>query len=273
MDRGRRQLSGPLPHPRLAASLSLALLCCIAPAAAQTSRPAPQKARPAAAPGNPRGSISVNGGYQLTSTQFDDSFTFTVHQETGTSRLTYPIDAGPTFDVGGGMQIWRGLGIGVAISRFTLDGSVMAESSIPHPFFLQQHRSISGEANGSSRQETAVHVQAQYSIPAGRRLQITLMAGPSVLSVTQALVLDVNFAEEYPFDTATFGGVDSADRTGTDAGFNAGADVRWMFTRSVGVGAVLRFTRATVDLAAGDGRTVAVDAGGTQAGVGLRLAF
>jgi hypothetical protein len=85
-------------------------------------------------------------------------------------------------------------------------------------------------------------------------------------------VTDVSISSTYPYDAATFVGVDSRRISGTATGFNAGADVRWMFTRNIGVGGLVRFTRAKVDLEI-DGRTVQVDAGGAQAGAGLRLAF
>jgi hypothetical protein len=99
------------------------------------------------------------------------------------------------------------------------------------------------------------------------------MGGPSFVQLDQTLVIDVNYTEEYPYDTATFSGVDSAGKSGSASGFNAGADVRFMFNRFVGVGALVRLTRATVRLDAADDRTVSVDAGGAQAGVGVRLLF
>ena len=247
-----------MPHTRIAAFLSLVLASSAASAAAQDI---------------PRAFVSINGGYQVTTTEFEDTFTFTAHQETGSSRVTYPIEAGPTFDGGGGVRLWRGLGVGVAVSRFTVDGTVSATSSIPHPFFLQQNREVSGETDGLRREETGVHVQAQYSFPVGGKVHVTLMGGPSYIEVSQALVIDVNYTEEYPYDTAAFAGVDSTRRKGSEIGFNGGADVRWMFTRNVGVGGLIRVSRATVDLDAGDNRTVPVDAGGVQAGIGLRLAF
>ncbi len=249
--------------------LVLTLVCALTsvPAAAQT-RP-----RPAFASPQPRVSISLNGGYQATTTEFDDRFTFELYRETGTTSATYPIDAGVLFDVGGGVRLWRGLGAGVAVSRFVRDGAVSTTSSLPHPFFLQQNREVAGEGDGIERQESGIHVQAQYLLPPIGNVHVTLMGGPSILQVNQTMVIDVNYAEEYPYDTATFTGVDPQGAKGTATGFNAGLDVRWMFSRTIGAGAVVRFTRATVDLDAPNNRTVAVDAGGTQIGVGMRFLF
>jgi opacity protein-like surface antigen len=242
-----------------------------APAAAQTKPRSVFRLAPAPA----RVSIAINGGYQATTTTFDDSYSSQAFQETMTTRVNYPIDAGFAFDVGGGVRFWRGLGVGLAVSRFSRNGGGSVSSSIPHPLYLAQPRQVTGEPDGIKRKETGIHVQAQYTITPSGNLQLALMAGPSFLHVNQAVVSDVSYSQEYPFDTATFTGVDSQRVKGSATGFNAGVDVRWMFSRWVGVGAGVRFTGATTDLDATtpQTRTISVDAGGTQVGVGVRLAF
>jgi hypothetical protein len=248
-------------------ALLLGIAALAAPAAAQTRLP------PGAFGEAPRITVAVSGGYQATTTEFDDAFTFDLNRETGRTEVDYPIEAGFLFDAGAGVRLWRGLGAGVAVSRFVRDGSVSTTTSLPHPLFLQQDREIDGDADGITREETGVHVQAQYLLPLAGRLQVTLMGGPSFLQVQQAMVNEVTYSEEYPYDTATFTGVETEDVKGSAAGFNVGADVRWMFSPNVGIGGLIRFTRATVDLDAPGGRTVSVDAGGTHVGAGIRLVF
>lgn len=266
----RSRLLGPVTV------LALALTPGAAHAQAGPGTPAkpaaPQVRLPPPAPLPPLVTIGFSGGYQPSTTTFDDSFTFPLHQETGTTRTTYAVEAGPLFDGGVGVRLWKRLGAGIAVSFFEVDGTVSAASSVPHPFFLDQPRTVEGEAGGVRRTETAVHLQAQYSLPLRGRLQVTLAGGPTVIQAEQALVLDVNYAETYPYDTATFAGVDTAGRSASATGFNAGVDVRYMFTRAVGAGGFVRFTRASVQLDAAD-RTVSFDAGGTQAGVGIRIAL
>ena len=123
-----------------------------------------------------------------------------------------------------------------------------------------------------TRDETGIHIQAQYHLAPFSGVYVVLAGGPSVLDIRQSIVTDVNFTEEFPFDTATYVGVDSQRVTGTKTGFNVGADVRWMFARHVGVGGLVRYSHATVDLTS-SGRTISVDAGGMQVGGGIRLAF
>lgn len=227
---------------------------------------------PAPAAAQPRLTIGVNGGYQPSTTSFDDRFTFDLNRETATVDTSYPVDAGPLFDAGVSLRLWKGLGVGGAISRINVDGIVEVEASLPHPLFFQRNRTISGESGGITRSETAIHIQAQYQLPPFGRLQVVVAGGPSVLDIKQSIATDVNYTESYPYDTATFVGVDSRQVSGTATGFNVGADLRWMFTRNFGVGGLVRFTRAQVDLEI-DNRTVQVDAGGTHIGAGVRLAF
>jgi hypothetical protein len=47
----------------------------------------------------------------------------------------------------------------------------------------------------------------------------------------------------------------------------------WFFSKNVGVGGLVRFSRATIDLDAPENRTVSVDAGGVYAGGGVRVIF
>ena len=253
---------------RLTSILPLvALFTCAgaAPAVAQ-SRPA------AAAPtGPPRVQAMINGGYQPSTTSFDDSFTFTLYQETGTTETSYPVDSGAIFEGGASVRLWKGLAIGGVISHLSVDSVGSVTSSVPHPFFLDHDRQVTGEPEGLRREETAVHIQAQYQLPFGR-LQVVLAGGPSIIDVKQTIVVDVKFSEEFPYDEATFTGVDTKRGTGTATGFNAGVDLQWMFNPKLGVGGLVRVTKATVDLSV-DNRIVQVDAGGVQIAAGIRLAF
>jgi hypothetical protein len=249
--------------------LALALVCVSIDAA-----PALAQARPAAAPpsAEPRVRAMINGGYQPSTTSFDDSFTFTLYQETGSADISYPVDAGAIFEGGAAVRLWKGFAVGGVISHFSGEGTATVNASLPHPFFLQRPRQVSGEANGMSREENAVHIQAQYQFPPFGRLYVVVAGGPSIIDVKQTVVIHVNFSEEFPYDTATFTGVDTKRATGTGTGFNAGVDFQWMFNPNLGAGALVRFTRATVDLDV-DNRTIQVDAGGIQIAAGIRLAF
>jgi hypothetical protein len=46
-----------------------------------------------------------------------------------------------------------------------------------------------------------------------------------------------------------------------------------MFLESVGVGGIVRYTRADIDLKAVEGRSLSMKAGGLQGGAGIRVVF
>lgn len=219
--------------------------------------------------------VSVNGGYQGTSTKFTNTVLFVENLESGSFEANYAVKSGPEFDVGFGVRLVGPLGVGLAVSRFTSTDTATVTAEIPHPFFFNMPRSVSGEGGGIRREETGVHVQALFIIPAAKRLKVTLFGGPSFFRVRQSLVSNVTYSETYPYDTATFEGVETTEKSSgaKKVGLNAGVDGTVLLWSNVGVGGQVRFSRASIDLTSPDGKTLAVDVGGVQVGAGLRLRF
>jgi hypothetical protein len=244
----------------LALALAAALACAI-PAAAQSS----------AGPGVV---VSLNGGAQVAADSLSDHFEFESYGfEAAAVNVKYPAKPGVLVDAGIGVRLWKRLGAGVAVAYVTRDGAAAVDARIPHPFLFGQPRTVTGSQGSIARAETGVHVQVQYSIEASRRVSIVLSGGPSWLNVEQELATDVQYDEAYPYDSATFRSATATRTKASAVGMNAGADLRWMFGRTIGLGALVRFTRGTVDLRTPDDRHVSVRAGGAQAGAGLRFVF
>jgi hypothetical protein len=222
---------------------------------------------------NGRGVAAFSLGYQATTNDFTQTVTFEELVEDATIDTDYRVEGAPTFDASLAVRIWHNLGAGVAISFYAKDQTADVDAQIPHPFFFNRFRNVSGESGPLERTETGVHVQAVYMLPLSERLQVLLSAGPSFFDVSQDLVTRVSYTHAFPFDTAAFDTATSDNDSGSSVGFNAGADVTWKFSRAVGVGGGFRYARAEVDLTAGDGNDVTVDAGGFQALGGIRFAF
>jgi Outer membrane protein beta-barrel domain len=217
--------------------------------------------------------IGVSGGVQQAAEDLSDHFSFPKNAETETVDVRYPMKPLGFIDLAAGYRLWKNLGVGVAVS--VTSGKVDAEvtASVPHPFFFNQPRTVTGTEHNISHSETGVHVQLQYLIPATGKLHFILEGGPSWINVDHEVVTDVTVTESYPYDTAAFGGAVTKSTTGSAAGFNAGVDVTWMFAESIGVGGLVRYTRADIDLKAVEGRSLSVKAGGLQAGAGIRVLF
>jgi hypothetical protein len=219
----------------------------------------------------PRVFIGINGGVQPSIADATGRLEFEENAETANATIDYPTSGGPAFEGSIGVRLWKQIGVGVAVSRFTADGDADVTASIPHPFFFNRPREISG-TQSVSRAETGVHIQVMFIVPTSNRLQVILFGGPSRIEAEQDVVTGVRYDEEFPFDTATFRSADTRSFKASEIGFHAGADVAFMFTRNLGVGALVRFSRASVDLGPDDSR-VSTDVGGVQAGGGLRISF
>jgi hypothetical protein len=229
--------------------------------------------RASAQSSQPRVVIGVNGGVQSPPPAVSDRFDFESSVETATVAVSYPAKSAVLVDAGVGIRLWQHVGTGLAVSHATSSGSAEIDARIPHPLLFDQPRTVPGSQAGIDRTETAVHVQLLYAIDVNPRLTVTLSGGPSFVRIEQALVTDVKYDESYPFDEATFRSAGTRRAKASAAGFNAGADVRWMFARSYGAGALVRYSRATVDLDTPANQPLSVRGGGVQAGIGLRIVF
>jgi len=220
-----------------------------------------------------RFTIAVSGGVQQAADDVSDHFSFPKNVETESVDVKYSMKPSALIDLAAGYRVWKDLAIGVAVSVTSGKSNTDVTASVPHPFFFNQPRIITGTENDISHSETGVHFQLQYIVPTNGRLHFTLEGGPSWLNVDHEVVTDITVTESYPYDTAAFGGAVTKSTTASAVGFNAGVDVTWLFAESVGLGGILRYTRADVDLTAVEGRTLSMKAGGLQAGVGIRVLF
>lgn len=234
---------------------------------------AAQRVQPAPGTRAPRMYFSMNGGHQITANDFGANVTIRENAEDGRLATDYVIRGGPAFDVSGGGDVWRRLGVGVGVSRFSRSVPVTLNASIPHPFFFNRARSITGDVRDLKREELAVHVQIRATLPIGTRLQAMAFGGPSFFQVKQGTITGYSYDDSYPYDEASFRSATITDADVSKVGFNVGGDIAFFFTRQVGVGGTMQFSGTTVDLPGPVSSTHEAKVGGGQAGAGLRLRF
>jgi len=242
-------------------------------AEAQTTRLPPRNAPPPS-----RASVitekvffSASLLFQVNSNDFDDSSTFRRNAENGRLDTAYAVGGGTAFDVSGSYLVWKQLAVGVGLTLFSTSTTTEINAQVPHPFFFNQPRTVTGEFDGD-RSETAVHIQARWLIPVSPKMLVTVFGGPSFFSVEQDVVSDFEFSESYPFDMATFTRAIANSQSESAVGVNIGGDVAYFFTPNVGVGGTAQYSGATVQMNVPSG-TADVKAGGLQVGGGLRLRF
>jgi hypothetical protein len=220
-----------------------------------------------------RARVSINIGGQLSSTTFTTTTTSTVYQEPATINTSYTVPKGQLFDGGFLYRVAGSFGVGVAVSSYSERRDGALTGSIPHPFFFSTPRSLSGTAASLQRSEVAAHIQAAYVI-AGNKYDVAISGGPTIFRVSQDLVSNAVYAETYPYDTVTFTSATTVKAQGTKTGFNVGVDVGYKLGTNLGVGGLVRFSRATLSFPlTGSAADVSVDAGGLQVGGGVRFYF
>src|SRR5262249_6082758 len=152
------------------------------------------------------------------------------------------------------------------VTWLTKERSGTLTANVPHPFLFNSPRTVSGSVSNVPREEVAIHVDAAWLIPISRRTETIVFGGPSYFHVAQGLVTDVTTASVYPFDTATFVSATVTRAMKSHIGYNGGADVMVLMSRSVGIGALVRYSRASVALPAGGDTELTVHAGGLEVG-------
>ena len=223
------------------------------------------------------GFINANGG-QLETTDFADTVDFTLFAEDGDFMADYQVAAVPLFDVSVGALLGRFAAVGVGVSRFSTQDDAAVTARLPHPLFFDRDRTVSGTASSLTREEITIDLQATLILPIARHFDLSLFGGPTFFIVEQDLVTSVSNTETFPFDTTTFDAATAERQSQSGIGFNVSVDFTYFLQAAgsgtrVGLGTLVRFSRASIDFASEDGDTIAIEAGGLYIGGGLRLRF
>lgn len=162
---------------------------------------------------------------------------------------------------------------GLTWSQSSLSDEAAIVGRLPHPLLFGNPRTVEGTSRGLSRDETALHLSLKWIVRDGEKVQVGLFAGPSQIDVDYDLASAVRFDQTYPFDTASYAGVEHRKASGSAIGYHLGVDVAYYFSKSTGLGGVVRFSDASIDLDAPDGSTVGIGGGGLQTALDLRFRF
>jgi hypothetical protein len=297
-----------LTRAGLAAVLALASVLAASPTLAQSldGRPASQKPPPAAKPAaqpegkqtaprtqpagakaplakkaappqtskawKGRGFALVSVGAQLAAPGFASTADFTVHAEDATLNADATIGIGPAFGARGGMRVWKNLAVGGGLEVVSTSQELAMTGRLPHPFQFDRYREVNGTADGLARTETLVAFEVSWLVALARRLDMFVFAGPAYIAVRQDMATRIQFNQSYPYDTATFSGVETASVSGGGVGATGGIDVSYLVTKRLGIGGGLRYSYASATLKP-SARPATVGLGGLQAAFGARVLF
>ena len=207
------------------------------------------------------------------------TLTSQIYDETASAASAYPaLPAARGGDLGGGVRVSRNIGVGIHFSMASYESPVGLALNFPHPFFFNRFASDADTTHSAlERRDRSLDFSMMYDLPISSDWRIRLFGGPSYFTIKQEMVEGIEFDQD--FSLAGVNVVDITSFTQRDVddsawGFNVGVDVAYFFSRHVGIGGVLRFNRATVNVEEPlTTERVQLEAGATGVGAGIRFRF
>jgi hypothetical protein len=214
-------------------------------------------------PSRHSGFVDVNIGAQPQSRTIDTSTSFPLYQETAIINTAQGIDGSALFDFGGGYFITPQIAAGVSFSFAGKKGEGTLAASVPNPNNFNSPAKVSVSGSDLNHREFATHIMAIWKKTLTPEMDIAISGGPSFFRLTQDVMGATIATGTQNVSVAT------TEQKASKAGGNIGANINYMFNPRFGVGILVRYAGATVDLpAAAD-----VKVGGFQFGIGARLRF
>jgi len=227
-----------------------------------------------------QGRVLIDANVATTSggATFTDNFTYKhpysadIPGEEASVETTFKIPNPVLFEGGVLVRVFRNLAAGVAYYQASSTNDLNITARIPHPFLVAHHRTVEGSMP-VRHEQSGLHLNAAYVVPATRRLYLAASGGPTYFTVKHRVVNSIAITESYPYDEASFASADVQPLTSSGWGFNAALDVGWMFNRHFGAGALVRYSKATLLLEPTAREPLEIEVGGVHAGIGARVAF
>jgi len=216
--------------------------------------------------------ITINGVQGTESLSFADTNQFELFKEPAQIETVYRDPRTRGYELGAQFRIVGPLAVGATLQRFENDREASYTASLPHPFFFDRFRELSGAASGLTHEETAIHLDAVVTKTWGP-LTLDVFGGPSWFQTKTAVLVDVLYEEVFPYDEVLFQGVEGRVLESRPFGFNVGASATFRIASIVGVDFRVRYSKARSKLFVEEGREIELDAGGLSVGAGLRFFF
>jgi len=211
-----------------------------------------------------KGFFAADAGVQA-GKKFNTSSSFELYEENATLDTAQKGKTSPFFDVRGGYKVWRNLAVGAGFSFTSSKADVAITASLPDPAETDKPRSVSFTHADASRSEAALHLSATWMVPMTDKVDVGVSAGPTIFFVKNDTVASLGVVELPPGPVAQ---ADIKEDSETAIGFHLGADARYLLTKSLGVGVLVRYAYGKADLSTGK-----YTAGGFQIGGGVRYRF
>lgn len=203
----------------------------------------------------------------------DQGHSFDLNAERGDFTARHSVSTAPGIAVHADGRLWQHLTIGGGLGYESSGVDIAVNARLPHPFFFNRPRSVSGNLEDASQHALGVALRVGWQIPLTERFDLHVVGGPMWLRLEYPVVTGVRFTEAFPFNSATFAGASTVSGHAWGAGLMVGSDVGWRWRRHIGMGAGVAFRRVDVDVTSPPDRRVSVDAGRVRVHAGVRLTY
>ena len=246
------------------------------------SRPPPAPARTSAPPrtvavdskrADHRFAFFVNGALGTSTLDFTDTRRFELFLEGAIFDQRYRSPESLGIEVGAFVRIKGPIGFGASVELMRNDNEAAYSAVLPHPFYFERNRELSGRLSGLVHEEQALHLNAVLSKTWAGRLTVDFFGGPSLFLTKTEVLVDVPYTETYPYDTVVPGNVETRLLKDDPLGYNVGAGATLRLAGPLGLDFGFRYSKAQIRLGPSEERTIEFLAGGLRFGAGLRFLF
>ena len=212
-----------------------------------------------------RAFAGVSAGIQVGTAGVTSTQTFELYGEEASLLSQQDVKGGLFFDGQFGYRVWNNVAIGVGVTFTQAKADAAITGEIPDPVFFSSPRSATTTVADLTHREIWYSALATWVLPVTDKIDVFLSGGPAFVQVEQELPSSATVTEPGPSITDV--GLTTFKESGI--GFVAAADMRYMITSRIGVGALAKFSTASVDFSEG----TTMDVGGFQLGAGVRIKF
>ena len=125
--------------------------------------------------------ITINGIQGTDTLSFADTNQFELFKEPAQIESVYSDPRSGGYELGAQFRIVGPFAVGATVQRFENDREAAYTASLPHPFFFDRFRELSGAVSGLTHEETAVHLDAVITKTWGP-LTLDAFGGPLLVS-------------------------------------------------------------------------------------------
>jgi hypothetical protein len=215
--------------------------------------------------------LFLNGVTDSSDFGLTESRSFPIFRETATVDVNYRDSSRSGYELGALVHIFGPVGIVASAELFDRSPSATYRDRLPHPFFYDQLRELSGEQPHLSWSERAFHVDPVLSLDFGPRLSVDVFSGVSMFFTETELVDEILYEEVFPYDSVVSKGLTFRRMNARPLGYNVGVSTTLRLVGVLGMDFGLRYSRAGVHLDLAQGREIRFDTGGLRFGAGLRI--